>query len=114
MLFRFLSLFCFNDTATTEIYTLSLHDALPISNTFPFAGNGSSVLTCTVNFTAAVAAGGNTSFNLPAVPTAVGSSRSEEHTSELQSPDPLVSRLLLAKKKLSNAPTRLAVSRTLF
>nr|MCA1071013.1 hypothetical protein [Delftia acidovorans] len=43
-------------------------------NTFPFAGNGSSVLTCTVNFTAAVAAGGNTSFNLPAVPTAVGSS----------------------------------------
>jgi len=43
-------------------------------NTFPFAGNGSSVLTCTVNFTAAVAAGGNTNFNLPAVPTAVGSS----------------------------------------
>ncbi|MFG0642356.1 beta strand repeat-containing protein [Delftia sp. WSY_22] len=43
-------------------------------NTFPFAGNGNSVLTCTVNFTAAVAAGGNTSFNLPAVPTAVGSS----------------------------------------
>ncbi|MCO5340224.1 invasin domain 3-containing protein [Delftia tsuruhatensis] len=43
-------------------------------NTFPFAGNGSSVLTCTVNFTAAVAAGGSTSFNLPAVPTAVGSS----------------------------------------
>jgi len=43
-------------------------------NTFPFAGNGSSVLTCTVNFTASVAAGGNTSFNLPAVPTAVGSS----------------------------------------
>ncbi|WP_339959148.1 beta strand repeat-containing protein, partial [Delftia acidovorans] len=43
-------------------------------NTFPFVGNGTAILSCTVNFTAAVAAGGNTSFNLPAVPTAVGSS----------------------------------------
>ncbi|WP_202759877.1 beta strand repeat-containing protein, partial [Delftia acidovorans] len=43
-------------------------------NTFPFAGNGSTVLTCTVNFTTPVAAGSSTSFNLPAVPTAVGSS----------------------------------------
>ncbi|WP_233630811.1 hypothetical protein, partial [Delftia sp. S65] len=40
----------------------------------PFVGNGTAILSCTVNFTAAVAAGGNTSFNLPAVPTAVGSS----------------------------------------
>src|SRR5256885_11652542 len=80
--------FFFNDTATTEIYTLSLHDALPICvptganvasatctpNTFPFVGNGTAILSCTVNFTAAVAAGGNSSFNLPAVPTAGGSS----------------------------------------
>ncbi|WP_230590957.1 beta strand repeat-containing protein [Delftia acidovorans] len=49
-------------------------DCSPKPNTFPFTGNGSTVLTCTVNFTASVAAGGNTSFNLPAVPTAVGSS----------------------------------------
>ena len=49
-------------------------DCSPKPNTFPFTGNGSTVLTCTVNFTTSVAAGGNTSFNLPAVPTAVGSS----------------------------------------
>src|SRR5258708_29293824 len=74
--------FFFNDTATTEIYTLSLHDALPISS--------------------------------PAVPAAQDdgdsalrtqhsglSMRSEEHTSELQSPDHLVCRLLLEKKKKS-------------
>ncbi|WP_231574483.1 hypothetical protein, partial [Delftia sp. ZNC0008] len=49
-------------------------DCSPKPNTFPFTGNGSTVLTCTVNFTTSVAAGGNSSFNLPAVPTAVGSS----------------------------------------
>src|SRR5256885_8195847 len=69
------TLFFFNDTATTEIYTLSLHDALPICR-----------------------------------PAAAGcarhgwhgwlGTRSEEHTSELQSPCNLVCRLLLEKKKL--------------
>src|SRR6202521_4557388 len=71
-----LFLFFFNDTATTEIYTLSLHDALPIYE-----------------------------LRAPLVPAAgadrghhrVG--RSEEHTSELQSPQNLVCRLLLEKKK---------------
>src|SRR5437016_7314658 len=70
-------LFFFNDTATTEIYTLSLHDALPISlatsphpNPPPQAGEG-----------------------VRALP------RSEEHTSELQSLTNLVCRLLLEKKK---------------
>src|SRR6266481_9502698 len=67
--------FFFNDTATTEIYTLSLHDALPSSRTFPSWGRSSS---------------GN-----PRSPT----SRSEEHTSELQSQFHLVCRLLLEKKK---------------
>src|SRR6266496_6671845 len=68
--------FFFNDTATTEIYTLSLHDALPIS-TSPPPGSRSA--------RAAVP-------NCPRW-------RSEEHTSELQSRRDLVCRLLLEKKK---------------
>src|SRR2546430_12334086 len=86
--------FFFNDTATTEIYTLSLHDALPISDSF-FAKQSV----------------------FPDVPRATRSSsrrarcfsgvlaeqekhlRSEEHTSELQSQSNLVCRLLLEKKK---------------
>src|SRR6266705_6893084 len=73
-------LFFFNDTATTEIYTLSLHDALPISPSC-------SPRTAT------------TSPWSPAVATS--STRSEEHTSELQSPYERVCRLLLEKKKKS-------------
>src|SRR6476469_11206194 len=73
------SSFFFNDTATTEIYTLSLHDALPIYQ-LPRRSRGE----------CAGAA-------LPALrPSPV---RSEEHTSELQSPMYLVCRLLLEKKK---------------
>src|SRR5258708_30501273 len=79
------SFFFFNDTATTEIYTLSLHDALPISTAFFFGQN--------VNFSAEVGVRSNR--------TRLGQdlTRSEEHTSELQSPDHLVCRLLLEKKK---------------
>src|SRR2546430_9722731 len=80
--------FFFNDTATTEIYTLSLHDALPILRT------SSGWRSCT---SCAGAWGGVT-----AAPTAICScptSRSEEHTSELQSQSNLVCRLLLEKKK---------------
>src|SRR2546427_11126718 len=84
--FRF---FFFNDTATTEIYTLSLHDALPIS-------------------------AGRARAQSPLVPPPIrvrglqqpgdlcgaqGGVRSEEHTSELQSQSNLVCRLLLEKKK---------------
>src|SRR5437899_4157304 len=69
--------FFFNDTATTEIYTLSLHDALPIC------------WSCTTRWRARCAWPGRTS----------GGSRSEEHTSELQSLRHLVCRLLLEKKK---------------
>src|SRR4249920_4281221 len=71
------SFFFFNDTATTEIYTLSLHDALPVSRT----------------------------VIRPALELLVGDGaihrirRSEEHTSELQSRPHLVCRLLLEKKK---------------
>src|SRR3990170_7983448 len=74
---RIFSLFFFNDTATTEIYTLSLHDALPISHA-RHGGHGQRE---------------RTHREEPVVST-----RSEEHTSELQSPDHLVCRLLLQKK----------------
>src|SRR2546430_15554421 len=74
--------FFFNDTATTEIYTLSLHDALPIS---PY----SSSIRRPRNFTATIAI-----FSLAPIYL-----RSEEHTSELQSQSNLVCRLLLEKKK---------------
>src|SRR5256885_8305263 len=88
--------FFFNDTATTEIYTLSLHDALPISedeivaprifvypmfNQTPAPRNGDEGRTRVREF------------------KAMGVDRSEEHTSELQSPCNLVCRLLLEKKK---------------
>src|SRR5436305_5474230 len=78
--------FFFNDTATTEIYTLSLHDALTIY---------------------AVAGGGLAHRQVQQLlirvvirePEAAGPDRSEEHTSELQSRPHLVCRLLLEKKK---------------
>src|SRR5215471_21311888 len=69
--------FFFNDTATTEIYTLSLHDALPIS---------------TRGFE-------NRRYGIHHAFTNPARSRSEEHTSELQSRRDLVCRLLLEKKK---------------
>src|SRR6266478_10259005 len=69
--------FFFNDTATTEIYTLSLHDALPIAA--PIADS---------SWITGVLAGSRGS-----------TVRSEEHTSELQSQSNLVCRLLLEKKK---------------
>src|SRR5258708_17322578 len=77
------SFFFFNDTATTEIYTLSLHDALPI---YLLTRTGSVRLKHDFN----------SDWHL-----VVGAliDRSEEHTSELQSPDHLVCRLLLEKKK---------------
>src|SRR2546427_12595497 len=82
--------FFFNDTATTEIYTLSLHDALPIS---PRSGG----------------ARGHRQHHTSRDPGTAGRDRgdqarrrlrSEEHTSELQSQSNLVCRLLLEKKKL--------------
>src|SRR5476649_3100995 len=76
-LFSFFLFFFFNDTATTEIYTLSLHDALPISyqptDRRPIASRNWRVF-----------------------------QRSEEHTSELQSHSDLVCRLLLEKKNKHN------------
>src|SRR2546425_11417444 len=80
--------FFFNDTATTEIYTLSLHDALPIYSTSARCTTGSS------------ASPSHSSRRSASASAAVsGISRSEEHTSELQSLAYLVCRLLLEKKK---------------
>src|SRR5215475_15767294 len=86
--------FFFNDTATTEIYTLSLHDALPILSLFaappwqslPVLRHG---------------AGGDRTDLV------CGYLRSEEHTSELQSRENLVCRLLLEKKKKTRQEMRL-------
>src|SRR2546423_14224346 len=83
----FFFFFFFNDTATTEIYTLSLHDALPIF--LILDGSSHSDL---AKMTTALRVGG---FNSPGAPA----NRSEEHTSELQSLAYLVCRLLLEKKK---------------
>src|SRR2546422_7953708 len=83
----FFFFFFFNDTATTEIYTLSLHDALPISvripsdNSFPHQGGQPQDV-------------------------AAAAMRSEEHTSELQSRLHLVCRLLLEKKKKKKKHTK--------
>src|SRR5215211_9497944 len=79
LLFYFFFFFFFNDTATTEIYTLSLHDALPILHRL-LPGH--------------LHRGRRCPGDLPG-----GGVRSEEHTSELQSHSDLVCRLLLEKKK---------------
>src|SRR2546427_6129976 len=89
--------FFFNDTATTEIYTLSLHDALPIyylqpSLTPQACPSGRRLFPMTTS---------GSQQQLIAAPlcTLRRNSRSEEHTSELQSQSNLVCRLLLEKKK---------------
>src|SRR3712207_7858914 len=89
-------LFFFNDTATTEIYTLSLHDALPIFLRYLvyFVENKDRV-TCSRflnTFDDSTRHGTD-------IGTAMASYRSEEHTSELQSRQYVVCRLLLEKKK---------------
>src|SRR3712207_9187473 len=86
--------FFFNDTATTEIYTLSLHDALPISITPSFIR----CLLVSFSASAAVAACSLPFHRMPLHPSGL-ITRSEEHTSELQSRQYLVCRLLLEKKK---------------
>src|SRR5438270_165963 len=86
--------FFFNDTATTEIYTLSLHDALPIWRRRWRQSRG---------FAWAVACrGGRRSPGCGRGRYRPRCRRSEEHTSELQSQSNLVCRLLLEKKKKKN------------
>src|SRR5690348_17430726 len=87
--------FFFNDPATTEIYTLSLHDALPISST--------TWRHChRVSYTRR--------SNPMATDRRVSRYRSEEHTSELQSPVHLVCRLLLEKKKYNKIRRQYLIS----
>src|SRR3712207_7167136 len=95
-------LFFFNDTATTEIYTLSLHDALPISGSGGGQHAHPGLRPARLRQDAPARRLG------PRVGRAVrlgdagrGGRRSEEHTSELQSRQYLVCRLLLEKKKKS-------------
>src|SRR5260370_18929570 len=88
-------LFFFNDTAPTEIYTLSLHDALPISPRPATRRTRRCGRRCCPRCSAVGAHRW--------APTAEQRGRSEEHTSELQSHLNLVSRLLLEKKK-NNMP----------
>src|SRR5206468_12403130 len=97
--------FFFTDTATTEIYTLSLHDALPISvrrSSPPRRGNG-------------LLADPRTAGVPPDRPRLAQGQhpRSEEHTSELQSRSDLVCRLLLEKKKKKISKSRYTATHTI-
>src|SRR6266516_7933070 len=85
--FYYFFFFFFNDTATTEIYTLSLHDALPIARPQPLVHLDEALIRVL----------GRILVERRGDVLVLG--RSEEHTSELQSPYDLVCRLLLEKKK---------------
>src|SRR2546430_10274254 len=91
--------FFFNDTATTEIYTLSLHDALPI---WPRGRRRSRARPCGSRARAPLAGARRGRARIRR--RTRGDPRSEEHTSELQSQSNLVCRLLLEKKKNKITP----------
>src|SRR2546430_3517810 len=97
--------FFFNDTATTEIYTLSLHDALPI---WCFGSKTASLTSANINSTSAERKSTTKICEIPRRGFTerdeedgreLVDQRSEEHTSELQSQSNIVCRLLLEKKK---------------
>src|SRR2546430_10704665 len=99
------SFFFFNDTATTEIYTLSLHDALPISR---------EILATARSQRESAGAARNVAPQRNFVVLDGTLRRSEEHTSELQSQSNIVCRLLLEKKKKTDEPfTNIHVTRSL-
>src|SRR3712207_7166229 len=100
--------FFFNDTATTEIYTLSLHDALPICDEVRWQPRRIALIIDTLHLVNLLAVEVST-INHPCRNCLrhgafgmTGVKRSEEHTSELQSRQYLVCRLLLEKKKKQN------------
>src|SRR3712207_7710673 len=101
--------FFFNDTATTEIYTLSLHDALPISNHAVPASTRAAAPAIASRRRRVTPSGAPTGSCCGAgrgsrrARSRRASPRSEEHTSELQSRQYLVCRLLLEKKKIQYA-----------
>src|SRR3712207_9389146 len=94
-------IFFFNDTATTEIYTLSLHDALPISGHFAKAGvdPAQHLVELRLDELGDMAPSVEIRADVFEPGEVVDVVRSEEHTSELQSRQYLVCRLLLEKKK---------------
>src|SRR3712207_8907040 len=101
-------MFFFNDTATTEIYTHSLHDALPISQPryatestgfYNYLAPSGSIYWTTTQYDALGRATLVTAPDNASTTTEYTIERSEEHTSELQSRQYLVCRLLLEKKK---------------
>src|SRR5204863_2985745 len=103
-------LFSFTDTPTTQIYTLSLHDALPISSpslwsTSRRSGLGSTSLSSSGTPRRSSVVPPNPSRSKPS-----SARRSEEHTSELQSRRDLVCRLLLEKKKKKKQNTTLTTN----
>src|SRR5688572_30921531 len=85
-----------NDTATTHTYTLSLHDALPISSTARCSPKRQPLPSLMDRLRSVARSDRNSRFR----------SRSEEHTSELQSQSNLVCRLLLEKKNQPEQPTQ--------
>src|SRR5690348_18257093 len=95
------SFFFFNDPAPTEIYTLSLHDALPIlaSGLKKYANGRLDSIAVRVGDPRALSAAGIMALYESRDGRIWVGTRSEEHTSELQSPVHLVCRLLLEKKK---------------
>src|SRR3712207_7013573 len=98
--------FFFNDTATTEIYTLSLHDALPISPAIAArasagAASGRASRTAGTSQSTSSTPFGGAKTRSPLTQSVGPVMRSEEHTSELQSRQYLVCRLLLEKQKIT-------------
>src|SRR3712207_8310789 len=93
--------FVFNDTATTEIYALSLHDALPISRRRAGWGGGCRSAPVPAQRRTGPGPLGHRTRSGARVRTGTAGAvvRSEEHTSELQSRQYLVCRLLLEKKQ---------------
>src|SRR5258708_31204145 len=105
----FFFFFFFNDTATTEIYTLSLHDALPIfgplRNRIRRRSRSAARMATQWRSLPSSSRAAPVCRRMPSQ----DATRSEEHTSELQSPDHLVCRLLLEKKKIKNQYTRIMI-----
>src|SRR3712207_7462572 len=94
-----ISFFFFNDTATTEIYTLSLHDALPICPTASVSRTSASAVRLRSPRAWSAHHSRSTGTRWTRRSPLSAAARSEEHTSELQSRQYLVCRLLLEKKK---------------
>src|SRR5205807_8636719 len=104
--------YLFSCALTSRVYSLSLHDALPIYRPRGALGGDAAVLRLRQVAAVVGAAAhhrGDAPPHRPLLPLVVGGERSEEHTSELQSPCNLVCRLLLEKKKEKN--TRLSCSK---